>query len=96
VRQRAFVILDPHEISRVDKAAANLASEKMFGLTNATRVGALAEHGTPWSGLLDRHDRCHLAASQTKIRREQKPTESRRRVEKIGDGLSHRHQTQPG
>jgi hypothetical protein len=27
VRQRAFVILDPQEILRVDKAAANLASE---------------------------------------------------------------------
>jgi hypothetical protein len=53
MRQRAFVILNPYVIPRIDPAVARLASEKMFGLTNATPVGALAEHGTPWSGLLD-------------------------------------------
>jgi hypothetical protein len=88
VRQRAFVILNPYVIPRIDPAVARLASKKMFGLGDATPVDALAEHGTPRSGLLDRHDRRHLAASQKKIRREQKPTKSRRRVEKIGDGLS--------
>jgi len=44
VRQRAFVILNPNQIPRIDPAVARLASEKMFDLTNATPVGALAEH----------------------------------------------------
>jgi hypothetical protein len=35
MRQRAFMILDPHEIAPVEIAAARLALEKMFGLTNA-------------------------------------------------------------
>ncbi len=45
VRQWAFVILKPNQIAPVEIAAANLASEKMFGLTDATPVGAHAEHG---------------------------------------------------
>src|SRR5260221_13901550 len=42
MRQPAFVILDPCQIARVDKAAANLAAEIMFGLADAPPVGALA------------------------------------------------------
>ena len=49
MRQRAFVILNPDQIARVEIAAARLASEKMFALTNATPVGALAEHRPAWS-----------------------------------------------
>ena len=49
MRQRAFVVLDPPEIARVEIAAARLALEKMFDLTNATPVGALAEHRPAWS-----------------------------------------------
>jgi hypothetical protein len=44
VRQRAFVILNPYVIPRIDPAAARLTSEKMFDLMNVTPVGALAEH----------------------------------------------------
>jgi len=45
VRQRAFVVLDPHEIARVDKAAANLTSEIMLSLTDAPPISALADAG---------------------------------------------------
>ena len=61
VRQRAFVILNPHEIAPVEIAAARLALEKMFGLTNATPVDALAEHRPARSRFIEWHDRCHLA-----------------------------------
>ena len=44
VRQRAFVILNPNQIPRIDPAVAHLASEIMFGLGDATPVGALAQH----------------------------------------------------
>jgi hypothetical protein len=49
MRQRAFVILNPDQIARVEIAAARLASEKMISLTDAKPVGALAEHGPAWS-----------------------------------------------
>ena len=49
VRQRAFVILNPYVIPRVEIAAANVASEKIFGLADAKPVGALAEHRPAWS-----------------------------------------------
>jgi hypothetical protein len=35
VRHRAFVILNPRQIARLDKAAANLAMEKMISPTHA-------------------------------------------------------------
>jgi hypothetical protein len=38
------VILNPHQIARVEIAAAKLASEIIPDLANATPVGALAEH----------------------------------------------------
>jgi hypothetical protein len=66
VRQRAFVILNPCQIARIDKAAANLASEIMPTLADAQPVGALAERGPAWSRFLDRHDRRHLAALSKK------------------------------
>jgi hypothetical protein len=43
VRQRAFVILNPYVIPRIDPAVARLAPEKMFDFPNPTAVGALAE-----------------------------------------------------
>jgi hypothetical protein len=43
VRQRAFVILNPYVIPRIDPAVARLAPEKMFDFPNPTPVGALAE-----------------------------------------------------
>jgi hypothetical protein len=49
VRQRAFVVLNPYVIPRVDPAVARVASEKMPSLTDAPPIGALAEHGTAWS-----------------------------------------------
>ena len=49
VRQRAFVIQNPYVIPRVEIAAANVASEKVFGLANAPPVDALAEHRPAWS-----------------------------------------------
>jgi hypothetical protein len=49
VRQRAFVIQNPYVIPRVEIAAANVASEKVFGLANAPPVGALADHRPAWS-----------------------------------------------
>ncbi len=58
VRQRAFVVLDPHEIARVDKAAANLTSEIMLSLTDAPPISALADAGSAQSRFVDRHDRC--------------------------------------
>jgi hypothetical protein len=42
VRQRAFVILDPNQIARVDPAVARLSSEIMLGFGDAPPVGALA------------------------------------------------------
>jgi hypothetical protein len=43
VRQRAFVILNPYVIPRIDPAVARLAPKKMFDFPNPTPVGALAE-----------------------------------------------------
>jgi len=43
VRQRAFVILNPYVIPRIDPAVARLAPEKMFDFPNSTPVGAFAE-----------------------------------------------------
>jgi hypothetical protein len=48
VRQRTFVILDPYVISGIDPAVARFASEKMLSLTDASPVGALAEHRPAW------------------------------------------------
>jgi hypothetical protein len=53
VRQRAFVILNPYVIPRIDPAVARHASEKMFGLTNATPVGAHAEQRPARSRLIE-------------------------------------------
>jgi len=53
MRQRAFVILGPHQIPRIDPAVARLAPEKMFGLMDATPVGALAEHRPAWSRFIE-------------------------------------------
>jgi hypothetical protein len=44
MRQRAFVIQNPYVIPRIEIAAANIASEKVFGLADAPPVGALADH----------------------------------------------------
>jgi hypothetical protein len=66
VRQRAFVILDPCQIARVDKAAANLASEIMISLANAPPVDAFAEHCPARSRFVDWHDRRHLATLSKK------------------------------
>jgi len=49
MRKRAFVVLGPNQIPRVDPAVARLASKIMFGLTDAPPIGALAEHGPAWS-----------------------------------------------
>jgi len=46
VRQRAFVILNPYVIPRIDPAVARLAFEIMSGLTEASPVGAFTEHGS--------------------------------------------------
>jgi hypothetical protein len=43
VRQRAFVILNPYVIPRIDPAVARLASGKMISLADASPVGALAQ-----------------------------------------------------
>jgi hypothetical protein len=56
MRQRAFVILNPNQIARIDPAVAHLASEKMFGLMYATPIGALAEYRPAWSRFLDARD----------------------------------------
>jgi hypothetical protein len=40
MRQLGLVFLDPNQIPRIDPAAARLAPEKMFGLTDAPPVGA--------------------------------------------------------
>jgi hypothetical protein len=37
-------VLGPRQIARVEITAARLAPEKMFGLTDALPIGALAEH----------------------------------------------------
>ncbi|HTE93048.1 MAG TPA: hypothetical protein VK678_06025, partial [Bradyrhizobium sp.] len=57
-------------IARLDKAAANLAMEKMISPTHAPPVGALAKHRPARARFIDRHDRRHLAASQKKACRE--------------------------
>ena len=44
MRKRAFVVLGPNQIPRVDPAVARLASKKMLDLADATPVDALAEH----------------------------------------------------
>jgi hypothetical protein len=44
VRQRAFVIINPYVISGIDPAVTRFASEEMLSLTDASPVGALAEH----------------------------------------------------
>jgi hypothetical protein len=67
VRHRAFVILNPRQIARLDKAAANLAMEKMISPTHAPPVGALAKDRRARARFIDRHDRRHLAASQKKL-----------------------------
>jgi hypothetical protein len=48
VRQRAFVVLNPYVIPRIDPAVARAASEKMKSLTDAKPVSALAEHRPAW------------------------------------------------
>src|SRR5450631_140584 len=53
VWQRTFVVLDPHQIPRIDPAVARHASEKMFGFTNATPVGANAEQRPARSRLIE-------------------------------------------
>ena len=53
VRQRAFVILNPYVIPRVDPAVARAASKKMVSLTDAKPVGAFAEHRPAWSRLFE-------------------------------------------
>ena len=68
MRQLGLVVLDPNQIPRIDPAVARLALEKMFGLTNATPVGALAEHRPARSRFIEWHDRCHLAHLTKKIR----------------------------
>jgi hypothetical protein len=57
VRQRAFVIQNPYVIPRVEIAAANVASEKVFRLADAPPVSALAEHRPAWSRFFEWHDR---------------------------------------
>jgi hypothetical protein len=57
MRQRAFVIQNLYVIPRVEIAAANIASERMFDLMNATPVGALAETPSRVASFIDRHDR---------------------------------------
>jgi hypothetical protein len=64
VRQRAFVVLDPCQIARIDPAVARLASEKLFDLMNAAPVGALAEQRPARSRLINWHDRCHQHLSK--------------------------------
>jgi hypothetical protein len=61
VRERAFVILNPDQITRVEIAAAKFASKIMICVANAPPVGALAEHGPARPRFIDRHDRRHLA-----------------------------------
>jgi hypothetical protein len=43
------MIQNPYVIPRVEIAAANVASEKVFGLADATPVGAFADHRPAWS-----------------------------------------------
>jgi hypothetical protein len=44
VRQRAFVVLGPHQIPRIDPAVARRASEKLFDFPKPSPLGALAEY----------------------------------------------------
>ena len=53
VRQRAFVILDPYVIPRIDPAVARLASEKMISLADVSHVGAFAEYRPAWSRFIE-------------------------------------------
>ena len=53
MRQLAFVILNPNQISRIDPAVAGLASEIMFGLGDTPTTGALAEHRPAWSRFIE-------------------------------------------
>jgi|SRR5450631_75571 hypothetical protein len=39
MRQRAFVVFDPHQMPHIDPAVARLASEKMFGLGDGPPIG---------------------------------------------------------
>jgi hypothetical protein len=57
VRQRAFVILDPYVIPRIDPTVARLASEKMISLADVSHVGAFAEYRPAWSRFIDSYDR---------------------------------------
>jgi hypothetical protein len=59
MRKRAFVVLKPNQIARVEITAARLASEKMFGLRNALPIGALAQDRPAWSRFGDWHDCRH-------------------------------------
>ena len=43
------MIQNPNVVPRVEIAAANVASEKVFGLADAKSIGALAEHRPAWS-----------------------------------------------
>jgi len=56
MRHRAVVILDPYVIPRIDPAVARFASEKMFDLTNASTIGALAEQRPARSRWFDMRD----------------------------------------
>jgi len=47
------VILNPYVISGIDPAVARFASEKMLSLTDASPVGALAEHRPAWSRFIE-------------------------------------------
>ncbi len=44
VRQRAFVVLNPYVIPRIDPAVARFASEKMISLADVSPVRAFTEH----------------------------------------------------
>jgi hypothetical protein len=53
MRQRAFVVLDPSKIPRIDPAVARLASEKMISLADASPVNVLAEYRPTRSRFLE-------------------------------------------
>jgi hypothetical protein len=62
LRHRAVVILDPYVIPRIDPAVARFASEKMFDLTNASTIGALAEQRPARSRWFDMRDLVNSSA----------------------------------
>ena len=62
MRHRAVVILDPYVIPRIDPAVARFASEKMFDLTNASTIGALAEQRPARSRWFDMRDLVNSSA----------------------------------